>query len=325
MDGPSLVTKLVDRSIVLGLPGFTNLGYRVRSAFWPALDVSMRDKVVVVTGATSGLGLAAAEGLAARDATVVLVARNEARAERSRRELTAATGNDRVLVELADLSLMSETRDLAHRLADRFDAIDVLVNNVGILPDTRRETTEGIELTLATNLLSHFLLTNLLVPKLEAAEAPARIINVSSGGMYTQAIKPHNLEFKKGEFDGKVAYARTKRAQVVLTEMWAEKLRDRGIVVHAMHPGWADTPGVETQLPGFYRVMKPFLRTPKQGADTIVWLATADEPATSSGLFWLDRTPRVTNVVSRTATDDGTRQELWDRLTELSGWDGGEL
>ncbi|MDX1449343.1 MAG: SDR family NAD(P)-dependent oxidoreductase [Acidimicrobiia bacterium] len=322
MSGPTLLTKILDRSVVLGLPGFTNAGYWVRSRFWDPIEASMDGKVVVITGATSGLGYAAAGGLARLGARVVLVARNPEKADEAQARLQADTGNENIGVELADLSLMRETRDLAGRLARSYPAIDVLVNNVGILPDERQMTDEGIELTLATNLVSHFLLTNLLVPNLETAADPARVINVSSGGMYTQGIRPDNLQYERGEFDGKVAYARTKRGQVVLTEMWAEKLAGRGIVVHAMHPGWADTPGVETSLPGFYKAMKPLLRTPEQGADTIVWLAAADEPADSSGLFWLDRSPHVTNIRSSTETDDATRRELWDRLVELSGWDG---
>jgi NAD(P)-dependent dehydrogenase (short-subunit alcohol dehydrogenase family) len=195
-----------------------------------------------------------------------------------------------------------------------------LINNAGALFPERRETEAGIELTLATNLLSHFLLTNLLIPRLTAS-APARIINVSSGGMYTQRIRVDDLQNAAEGYQGSIAYARTKRGQVILTELWAERLADRGIVVHAMHPGWADTPGVADSLPLFRTLTRPFLRTPEQGADTMVWLAASPEAAASSGRFWLDRRPRPTHRLRRTVETDTDRHDLWNSLNELAGTD----
>ena len=133
-------------------------------------------------------------------------------------------------------------------------------------------------MTFATNVVGPFLLTNLLIPMLEAS-APARIINVSSGGMYSQKIGVDDLQSEQGDFDGADACTRVPNArEVILTELWARGCAGTGVVVHAMHPGWADTPGVATSLPRFYRVTKPLLRTPAQGADTIVWLGAAAEP-----------------------------------------------
>ena len=130
--------------------------------------------------------------------------------------------------------------------AARFTAdeprLDVLVNNAGVLPPERAVTADGNELALATNVLGPFLLTNLLIPLLTAS-APARVINVSSGGMYTQRLHVEDLQSTGEKFDGPTVYARTKRAQVILTELWAKRLAGTGVVVHAMHPGWADTPG----------------------------------------------------------------------------------
>ena len=119
---------------------------------------------------------------------------------------------------------------------------------------------------------------------------------------------------------GSAAYARTKRGQVILTEMWAKQLEGRGVTVNAMHPGWADTPGVAHSLPTFYRVTKPFLREPAEGADTIVWLAASDEPVDKTGLFWHDRRPRPTHKTKRTRERPEIRQALWEALSELSGW-----
>jgi NAD(P)-dependent dehydrogenase (short-subunit alcohol dehydrogenase family) len=177
-----------------------------------------------------------------------------------------------------------------------------------------------MELTLATNLAGPFLLTNLLVSLL-LRSAPARVVNVSSGGMYAERIRPADLEYERGTYRGASAYARTKRGQVVLTEMWAERLAGTGVVVHAMHPGWVGTAGVEQSLPTFNRLMKPFLRTVAQGADTIAWLATAPEPALSTGRFWFDRDVVPTHWSRSTRERPGEREALWEALSRLTGWE----
>ena len=141
---------------------------------------------------------------------------------------------------------------------------------------------------------------------------------MSSGGMYSQRIAADDLQFENGDYTGTAAYARTKRGQVILTEMWADQLRGTGVVVNSMHPGWASTPGVSDSLPGFNRVMGPLLRTPEQGADTMVWLAAAPEAGEISGTFLLDRVPRDTHMTARTRETPQERQLLWDRLERLS-------
>jgi len=308
---------LLDRTVI---GSFTNVGHKVRSSGWQVDLPALHGQTVIVTGATSGLGRAAAERLAQMGAGVRLVGRSQVKLDKARREIAGATGNGDLGTYVADFSIMEQVRGLAEALLAAEGRIDVLINNAGALITERRETAEGNELTLATNLLSHFLLTNLLVPRL-AASAPARIINVSSGGMYTQRIRVRDLQSARGEYRGSIAYARAKRGQVILTELWAERLADRGIVVHAMHPGWADTPGVEESLPLFRKITKPFLRTPEQGADTIVWLAASDEAATQSGKFWHDRRPRPTHRLKGTVEAVEDRQGLWDALNGLAGTD----
>jgi NAD(P)-dependent dehydrogenase (short-subunit alcohol dehydrogenase family) len=294
----------------------------LRKRSWDPIDESLDGRTVIVTGATSGLGKATALDLARLGADLILVGRNSDKTERVRAEIAAETGNDQVRLEIADLSLMTEIRSLADRLLANEPAIHVLVNNAGTLFVERSETAEGIESTLATNLLGHFLLTNLLIPRL-VESAPSRIINVASGGMYSQRISISNLQNDQGEYKGAAAYARTKRGQVILTEMWAEQLKDKGVTVSSMHPGWADTPGVVDSLPTFHKLTRPFLRTPAEGADTIVWLAASDEAAGQTGLFWMDREPRPTHKSSRTKEHPEKRQELWTALSELSGWSAG--
>jgi NAD(P)-dependent dehydrogenase (short-subunit alcohol dehydrogenase family)/carbon monoxide dehydrogenase subunit G len=310
-----------DRVVFPGMFGFSRLGYKKRKRSWAPVTDSLEGRCVVVTGATSGLGRASALGLAKKGARVVLVGRNPDKVEETRRAIVDETGSPDIGAQVADLSLMDAVRGLAERLLAEEPAIHVLVNNAGALYPARGLTDEGIERTLALDLLCPFLLTNLLIPRLRASR-PARIVNVSSGGMYTQRIRVDDLQYEKGRYDGSIAYARAKRGLVILTEMWAEDLKDDGVVVHSMHPGWADTPGVSSSLPTFYRVTKKILRTPQEGADTIVWLAAAREAVSSTGRFWLDRQPHITHVLPGTGVSKEQREQLWTELAELSGWSG---
>ncbi len=199
----------------------------------------------------------------------------------------------------------------AARLRDELPGLRALVHNAGILPPERAETDDGHELTVATHVLGPHLLTAELRPLL-AADSPARVVFVSSGGMYTQPLRIDDPEFQLGDYDGTIAYARTKRMQVVLAELWAKRLGDEGIVVHAMHPGWANTPGITDSLPRFARVVGPILRSADEGADTAVWLLAADEPARRTGLFWHDRLPRPTSYLPFTRTSEHDAERLWD-------------
>ncbi len=216
------------------------------------------------------------------------------------------------------MSRLAAVSDLARRLCERDTPIHALINNAGALFTRREETPEGLERTLATDLLSPYLLTRLLLPVL-AATSDARIINVSSGGMYTQKIHPADLNYTRGVYDGATAYARAKRGLVILSEVWAEDLKDRRVCVQAMHPGWVDTPGLEASLPGFHRLVRPLLRNPNQGADTITWLAASPVAGRTSGLFWLDRKPRATHVLPGTHETAAERQwflQAIDRLVQ---------
>ena len=259
----SLLDTMLDRTVVAG---YTSAGYRIRSRAWDADDLpSMDGKTVLVTGATSGLGLAAAEGFARLGARVRLLARSGERAERARAAVVEATGNRDVRACLCDMSDLRDVRAFAARFAADEPRLDVLVNNAGVLPAERALSADGDELTLATNVLGPFLLTNLLVGLLTES-APARVINVSSGGMYTQRLHVEDLQSTGEKFDGPTVYARTKRAQAILTELWARRLAGTGVVVHAMHPGWVDTPGVASSLPRFHRLDRTAPAQPRTGS-----------------------------------------------------------
>ena len=312
------VTSLLDKAMdALVVPGFSKIGYKVRQRAWEPITANLNDRTVVVTGATSGIGRAAATELARLGARLIIVGRNPEKTEGVRAEMIDQSGNPDIRFEIADLSLMAEVRGLAARLIEAEPEIHVLVNNAGVLFPERGETTEGVEQTLATNLLGHFLLTNLLIPRLIESQ-PSRIINVSSGGMYSQRISVSNLQSDRGDYKGAAAYARTKRGQVILTEMWAEQLSEHGVTVNAMHPGWADTPGVVSSLPLFHKLTAPVLRSPEEAADTIVWLAASDDAAGETGQFWHDRQPRPTHKTDRTRAKPGTRERLWQALSDLA-------
>lgn len=170
------------------------------------------------------------------------------------------------------------------------------------------------------DLAGHFLLTNLLIPKL-VASAPSRVINVTSGGMYSERIRPDDLQYEHDTYTGTAAYARAKRGQVILTEMWAARMAGTGVIFHAMHPGWARTGGVANSLPTFNLVMGSLLRTAEQGADTIVWLAASPEPAGTTGRFWFDRREAPTHMLDSTKETQADRDALWSGLVEMTGAD----
>jgi dehydrogenase/reductase SDR family protein 12 len=317
---PAPGAKLVDAVLEASVVGsFTRIGCRTRRRLFrwePLGSLRLDGKFAIVTGATSGLGRTAAELLARQGAEVCIVGRDPDRTERARAEIAAAAGSA-VEADLADLSLLSETAALADRYCGQHDRLDVLVLNAGALIHDYTVTPEGNEITVATHVLSQFLLTEALRPLL-AASAPSRVIMVASGGMYTEPLDVGKLDPDPDSYDGTAAYARCKRAQVVLAEEWTRHLLDTGVTVNTMHPGWADTPGLRTALPGFSRALGRLLRTPEEGADTIAWLAAAPEVSAQSGLFFLDRRARPKHRLRRTRRPDETREaaRLWRLCTE---------
>jgi NAD(P)-dependent dehydrogenase (short-subunit alcohol dehydrogenase family) len=286
---------------------------------WPDLaSFDMSGKTVVITGGNSGLGLVTAKALVRTGASVRIVARNAERGAAAVQELDALGGVPAGLF-VADLSSLGDVRRLASEIRERESRLDVLVHNAGALLAERKESVDGHEMTFATMVLGPFLLTSELLPLLRATPGGARVLWIASGGMYTQSLDVDSLEMDADDYSGTTAYARAKRAQVVLAEEWGKRLRDDRIAVHAMHPGWADTPGLETGLPGFRTVLGPILRSPEEGADTIVWLAAAEEPGQVTGKFWLDRAPRsITKLVPSGATAE-ERDALWSLCERLTG------
>ena len=307
-----------DRFLPSALSRFTKRGYKrgMKKLFNP-MSSYMGDKHVVLTGATSGLGKASAEFLAYKGSRLTLVVRNQKKADALVKELISKTGNDKIRAEIADLSLMADVDKVIARLKQSGEPVDVLINNAGALFNPRGETTEGLEQSFALLLLGPYRLTEGLYPllkKASKARGEARVINVVSGGMYSQKLRVWDLENKEEKYSGSVAYARCKRALMIKTEQWAEDWAGDNIVVNAMHPGWADTPGVESALPEFHKLTRLVLRTPEEGADTINWMAIATEAGKISGKLFLDREPRTTHLSASTRESEESREKLRNAL-----------
>ena len=297
---------LLDASILFS---FDLSGFRRHArSFAPTdLDVDLTGRVCVVTGANSGIGFETSRALAGRGATVWMLCRDRQRGQRALDEIRATSASKRVHLAVLDISDLGAVRHFAREFS--VPRVDVLVHNAGVLPDRRLESADGHELTLATHVLGPWLLTRELLPRLRASR-DARVVFVSSGGMYSQRLSLTDCEWRHRPYDGVTAYAQTKRMQVVLAELLAAELPPARITVSSMHPGWADTPAVRTSLPRFRDRMQGRLRTPSEGADTVIWLAASTAARGRSGRFWFDRQPRSTHLLPWTRESAATRTAL---------------
>lgn len=308
------IDTVLDRSVALG---FSSIGPAVRRLLptWPADPAphALRDRTIVVTGATSGLGLATAHGVLDLGGRVVLVARNEEKAARVGADLAAAHPGAEIETVLADLADLDDVRRAATELSS-LGPLHALVHNAGLMPPERTESPQGHELTMAVHVLGPVLMTDLLRPALAPG---ARVILVTSGGMYAQRLRADDPDYRTGGYSPTTAYARSKRAQVELLPLLAERWGE-DVLVYATHPGWADTPGVAESLPTFRTLTRPFLRDAEGGAETTVWL-TAAEPPPPTGALVHDRRARPTHFRSGTRPGAGDVGRMWAWVTEHAG------
>ena len=310
---PGLLDRLLDLTVA---PGFTKVGYTIRSrAFEPLPDASGR--TIVITGATAGLGLATARMCAKAGASLVLLARDVERGRLALEELEPLLKKGaHAVFHPCDMADLNAVRRLGENLAKAHRTVDALVLNAGVLLPERTVTDDGIELAWATNVVGPWILEQTLLDSLEAAAG--RVVMVTSGGAYTERLALPEGDLTGSDYDGPAVYARTKRAQIALTQLQAEQFASRGIAVHAVHPGWADTPGVQSSLPTFRRFTAPLLRNADQGADTIAWLAVADQSELSSGLLWHDRRPRPRTRMLGHSERSAEREELEAEIARLA-------
>jgi len=282
----------------------------------PREETAMKDKIVMITGANSGIGKAASLALANMGATVVMVARNKEKGEAAKAEIIRESGNSSVDLLLADLSSLESVRQLATEFQKKYPKLHVLINNAGLFNQGRHVTTDGYENTFATNYLAAFLLTNLQLEQLKAS-APSRIINVSSVGHYKGHINFDDLNLEK-EYGGWKAYGQSKLALVLFTHELAKKLQGTGVTVNAVHPGTVATniwtrpfgpAGFITALP------KLFMASPEKGAETIVYLASSPDAQSLSGE---DLEKLKVKKSSEESYDEEIAQRLWDVSAKLT-------
>jgi NAD(P)-dependent dehydrogenase (short-subunit alcohol dehydrogenase family) len=277
-------------------------------------------RTVLVTGATSGLGLATAQALAGMGARVILGAHSAQRGEDARRRVAAATGNDDVHLVVADLSSQAAVIRMAEEIEGRFDRLDVLINNAGVDVGERRTTVDGLELTFAVNYMAPFLLTNSLLGMLQAA-APARTLNVASSGYKGGRIELDDLQ-GEGRFSGQRAYNNSKLALVLFTYELARRAADTGVTGNAVDPGFVRGTNIGRTLPFGYQLigvlMWPFMANVEKGADTAVWAATDPALASTTGTYFKRRKQVATEAVTHDVELAARLWEASERLVRVS-------
>lgn len=285
---------------------FTGIGYTVRGLPWRPVRADYSGQNWLVTAATSGIGRGAAMAGLAKGARVFAVGRNK-------KALTAlveaARGMPGTLVPVeCDVSSVSKVSALADQPVLAGVTFDAVVNNVGILTVSHSPTPDGFEASYATNLLGHYILVEQLVAHGQLAQG-AVIVEVVSGGLYNAPLNVEWLDQAEQGYNGYLAYAAHKRAQLALVDYWREKFAALGIRTYAFHPGWVDTDGVKRSLPTFRKVLRPILRTEAGGADTIDWLI-ATKPDELADKVWFDRKARSSHAYASTRQPRATVHDV---------------
>ncbi|WP_070000063.1 SDR family oxidoreductase [Cellulosilyticum sp. I15G10I2] len=268
-------------------------------------------KVVLITGGNAGMGKAAASELAKLGNIVVIISRNKERGEKALEEIKRVSGNDEVDLMLCDLADLPSIRRLVSEFKKKYNRLDILINNAGVIVPKRRQTKDGFELQFGVNHLGHFLLTHLLLDTL-IKSAPARIINVSSGAHKIGKIHFEDIHLKK-HYNLIKAYAQSKLANVLFTYELADRLQGKGVTVNALHPGAVATKmGVDRET-GFGTFitsrLKPFFQTPLEGAQTAIYLAVSKEVEDVTGKYFYDKKAIMS---SRLSYDKAIAKRLWE-------------
>jgi retinol dehydrogenase 14 len=273
-------------------------------------------KTILITGATSGIGLEASVALATMGARLVVVGRDPAKTARKVEEVRSRSGSTIVESLLCDVASQSQVHRLAAAFVERHERLDVLVNNAGTVYAKRTVTEDGMEATFAVNYLSAFLLTNLLLDRLTQS-APARVVNVASNGHYGGTLDFDDLGFERG-YQIMRAYSRSKLADVLFTRELARRLRGTGVTVNCVHPGvvatniWDHGPAISRPI--FAIAKRVGMISPAAGGATIVYLAASPEVAAKTGLYFEKNLPKSP---SRLAQDDALAARLWEESAHL--------
>ncbi|MDL4841787.1 SDR family oxidoreductase [Aquibacillus rhizosphaerae] len=277
-----------------------------------------RNSVVIVTGANSGMGLATSMALARTGATVVMLCRSEKRGKLALDEVKRESGNDSVMLMVCDLGSHKSIADFCLEFKKRYQRLDVLINNAGVVIPGRHQTLDGYELQFGVNHLGHFLLTNMLLEVL-IASAPARIINVASG-----AHKIGKIHFKDVNLSENYtvwrAYAQAKLANILFTYQLAEKLEGTGVTANCLHPGAVATNMGINRKTGFgtyiTKLLKPFFQTSAEGAATTIYLATSNDVNGVTGKYFYKKRPIDS---SKKSYDKNSAKKIWDLSEDMTG------
>jgi NAD(P)-dependent dehydrogenase (short-subunit alcohol dehydrogenase family) len=277
----------------------------------------MNGKIVLVTGATSGIGKVTARALAQMGAHVVIVGRNAERTRQTAEELKAATGSQKIDFMLADLSSMAAVRKLAEEFLAKYDRLNVLVNNAGAVNMSRETTVDGYELTFATNHLAYFLLANMLLPALEKG-APARVVNVASEAHRGKRIDFEDLMATRG-YSIFQQYGRSKLANILFTRELSRRVAGKGITVNSLHPGVIASNFFAK--PGLWGVLGKigglFMIGNEEGAQTSIYLASSPDVEGVTGQYFAKSRAKHP---SRAAQDDEAARKLWEVSEELTAY-----
>ena len=275
--------------------------------------IDMSGKVCVVTGANSGIGIETAEGLARMGATVVMVCRDPERGRAALESIKARSGNQSIELMICDFASQAQIRKLAEEFKQRHDRLDVLVNNAGLVLTRRTLTEDGLETTFAVNHLGYFLLTNLLLDVIKRS-APSRIVNVASTAHHSGTIDFNDLQGERS-YGTMRAYGQSKLANILFTYELARRLEGSNVTVNCLHPGVIGT-NIFRSVPGLGAMAKLFLKSPKKGAETSIYLATSPEVAEVTGKYFDDK--RAVRS-SRESYDEAVAQRLWQLSERLTG------
>src|SRR2546427_10260892 len=274
---------------------------------------NIEDRVLLVTGANSGIGKATALGLARLGGTVVMACRSATRGEAARQDIVRDSGNSKVYLEIVDLASEDSTRSFAEEFKRKYRRLDVLINNAGVYTPHREVTPDGLERTFEVNYLSGFLLTHLLLDLLKKS-APSRIVNVSSSAHSGGTIHFDDLQGER-RYGGFGAYGQSKLAQILFTPELARRLQGTGVTVNACHPGVIRTNlGIGGASAGV-RFVRVFLKSPEKGAETPIYLSISPDVAGVTGKYFANKHIREP---SRAARDPAAARRLFDVSAELA-------
>jgi NAD(P)-dependent dehydrogenase (short-subunit alcohol dehydrogenase family) len=282
------------------------------------MNPSTPNRLCLITGANSGIGLVTARELARQGMDLIMVCRNAAKGEQARQDVLAASRTKKVDLLLSDLADFASVRKLAAEVRDRYGHLDVLVNNAGLMIDQRTTTPQGIETTFATNHLGPFLLTNLLLDLLRKGREP-RIVHVSSEAHRFARFQPDDLVMPK-KYSSMVVYGNSKLANILFSNELARRLAPDGITSNSLHPGVVKTnfgSGSSSVFSLLLGLARPFLLTAEQGAETSIYLAASPEVQGRTGLYYDKKKPKTP---SQDARSDYFARELWElssRVTEM--------